>query len=786
MRSLDEAGRDRFIQTFFARGEELREAVKRRSLLADSQYPSASDVRWKIVFLNGAPADRLVVDCGEAFKPIEVWTYHEGVDAATNKPRERELVLYRPGPGEPFRLWVPSDSKRALYTSNMEYWLEQWEELRGRISAVRFDLQVCGEATRRVDRATGVPGLTGARERARDLIRPIENSRFLAAPKDLVLWARQAKNTQAPAPPPPLDVKAVELRFPERDGQRMRMRAYLQISTQGLQTKEENGKTTYAFVIQGIVEQDGKPFEELRVRYQLPVPAPGEPLVLAVDRSLRTDATFLLRLDVRDETSGAEARLTRGFKVPSEPTPDPVAVNVPGGDLVPLTLKKGKDSLILMPPPADVVLGLWRAEALVTGDRIKKVVFLVDGAAQLTRTSAPFTAEVRLARYPTEQTVRIEGYDEKGQLVASDEVILNQPRGALGVWVIDPPKGKRINGGKVHARAEIMVPDGRRVEDLEFKVNDETVAKLSKPPWEADVEIPSAVDLVYITVAVNLDDGSHAEAVRFVKSPEYLEEVDVNLVELYVTVNDKSGQLVPGLTKDDFEVLEAGKKQEVAKFELVQNLPLTVGVVIDTSGSMSQSLGQAERAAAEFLHRVIKPKDKAFAVSFAGRPRLDMPPTDDVEAVAQAINGLQAVGDTALHDALIQSLYYFRGMQGQRALVLLSDGDDNASYFAYKDTLEYARRSGVAIYAIGYNLSFGSGVRGKLTELAETTGGRLYTTDKPEELPAIYEQIERELRSRYFMAYNSDQKGPQSGYREVEVRVKKNGLKARTVRGTYQ
>jgi len=787
MRSLDEAGRDRFIQTFYAKGgQELRAAIDNRARLADSQYPSASDVRWQLVFLNGDPADRLVVDCGQAFKPIEVWTYRQGIDAATNKPRDRDVVLYRPGPGEPFRLWIPSDSKRALYTSSMEYWLEQWEELRGRITAVRFDLQVCRDATRKIDSATGVNGLTGARERARDLIKPLDNSAYLAAPKNLTLWMQQAAATKAPAPPPPLEVKSLELRFPELQGQRMRVRALVQIATKGLQTKEENGKTSYAFTLQGIVEQDGKPFEEMRVRYQLPVPQGGEPLVLAVDRSLRIDKAFLLRLAIKDETGGAETRLARGFQVPKYPTPDPVAVNVPGGDLVPLSIKSGKDSMVLMPPPADVVLGLWRAEALVTGDRIKKVVFSVDGVAQLTRTSAPFSAELRLARYPTEQTVRAEAFDEKGALVASDEVIINQPRGALGIWVVDPPKGKRINSGKVHARAEIMVPDGRRAEGVEFKVNDETVAKLTKPPWEADVEIPAAADLAYITAAVSLDDGSHAEAVRFVKSPNYLEEVDVNLIELYVTVNDKSGQLVPGLTQGDFEVYETGKKQEIAKFELVQNLPLTVGILLDTSGSMAQSLGLAEQAAIDFLHRVIKPKDKAFAVSFAGRPRLEMPPTDDAEAVAQSINGLQAVGDTALHDALIQSLYYFRGMQGQRALVLLSDGDDNASYFAYKDTLEYARRSGVAIYAIGYNLSFGSGVKGKLAELSETTGGRLYTTDKAEELPAIYEQIERELRSRYLLAYNSDQKGPQSGYREVEVRVKKNGLKARTVRGTYQ
>jgi Ca-activated chloride channel family protein len=126
-------------------------------------------------------------------------------------------------------------------------------------------------------------------------------------------------------------------------------------------------------------------------------------------------------------------------------------------------------------------------------------------------------------------------------------------------------------------------------------------------------------------------------------------------------------------------------------------------------------------------------------------------------------------------------------MTGQRALVLLSDGDDNSSYFKYKDALEYAKRSGVAIYTIGFNLSkIGGGIRSKLNELSESTGGRLFTTDKPQELPAIYAQIEKELRSRYLVAYNSDQKGAQAGYREIEVKVKKPGLKARTIRGTYQ
>jgi Ca-activated chloride channel homolog len=158
-----------------------------------------------------------------------------------------------------------------------------------------------------------------------------------------------------------------------------------------------------------------------------------------------------------------------------------------------------------------------------------------------------------------------------------------------------------------------------------------------------------------------------------------------------------------------------------------------------------------------------------------------------VEAVVRWFEDLQAVGDTALHDALVHSLYYFRGIKGQRALVLLSDGDDNASYIAYKDAVEYARRSGVAIYSIGYNLGMELGLKSKLAEIAETTGGKAFFANKPEELPAIYAQIERELRSRYLMAYNSNQTGGTPGaFREVEVKMKKNGLKARTARGYYQ
>ncbi|MFL6235578.1 MAG: VWA domain-containing protein, partial [Thermoanaerobaculia bacterium] len=648
---------------------------------------------------------------------------------------------------------------------------------------VRFDLQVCKEA-KKVDEATGVPGLTGVGVRA-SKIRPKDNSSYLAAPKDLAAWAREAAATEVPNASPELKVKSAEMHFPDSDRQRIVARMLVQLPPDSGLKPSADAKPYLRLVVEGMVEQQDKQFEDFRMRFQLPQPKPGEPVVLAVDRALRPKESFVLRLKIKDEVGGGEAWVSRGFRVPMEPVPDATVAVASQGELVPKNTVSGADSLLLLPPTEDVLIGLWRAEAIVTGEHIQKVTFLVDGKTQLTTSKKPFSAEVRLSSFPTEQTVRAEGYDAEGKLIAADNVIVNQPKGSFNVRIVSPAKGSRALGKRTLAKAEVFVPDGRILRAMEFRVNDQLVASLTKPPWQAEVPVPEG-DLVYLTAVATLDDGSHVEALRYLRAPENVSEVDVDLVELYTAVTDRSGNLVNDLKQDDFEVYEAGKKQELVKFDAVKNLPLTVCMLIDTSGSMASSLTPTQQAATGFLQSVMKPGDKAFAVSFARRPRLEIAPTDDVGAVVQAITGLQAVGDTALHDALVHSLYYFRGVKGQRALVLLSDGDDNSSYITYKEAMEYASRSGVAVYAIGLNLSFlDTGIKSKLGELATSSGGRAFFTNEPKELPAIYRQIETELRSRYLLAYNSTEAGTQTGFRPVEVKVKKPGLKARAEKGYY-
>ncbi len=819
--AMDEAERQTFIDQFLAADpipetpeNELVEGIRRRTLLALSSYLSPSDVRYRLLFLSGEPTSRQRIDCGLAFKPLEIWRYspaglagQRAIEAqrvlepevqreVTSKGKGKggrrlppwiespQVVLYLPSPGASYRMWEPFDSKRALYSSEMEYYLRQSQEIWGR--GRRFDRQACKEADL-VDRATGIEALWGYSKE-----RPTRGAiaTFVAPPTDLAAWARAAAATQLPEAKatfaPALGADALRVLFPRARRQRMVTRFLVTLPPEIQLQADSKGR--YRLILDGVVESDGKVFEDFRVRFELKSDVAGSAIPLAADQLLRPLTSFVIRLKVRDEISGAVGYLAAGFEVPREPRKEDAesALSALVGEVEDTeALISGPDALLLVPvPEGEVTLGLFRAEALVSGERIAKVVFLVDGVQQLTRARPPFTAEVRLAERPREQVVRAEGYDSEGQLVAADELILNQPRGAFRVRIVEPAAGEKAVG-EVPVRAEVVVPDERHVQEVEVQLDGETVATLSHPPWTTTLQVPATTEFSYLTVVARLDDDRWVEAVRVLNSTNELEELNIRLVELYTTVTDRSNHLVRGLTQEEFEVYEQGVAQEITKFELVENLPLTLGVTIDTSGSMTSSLVEAQRAGQAFLSNVLTPLDRCFVVGFSGKPTLRMAPTSDVESCSLGLDGLIAEGWTALHDAVVTSLYHMRELTGQRALVLLSDGDDTVSSVSFEDALEYARRSGVVIYTIGLDVSALSlDVRRKLAKLATETGGRTFYIHSASELGGVYGEIERELRSRYLIAYSPKSSGD-GGFREVEIKTKRRGLKVRTIRGYY-
>lgn len=258
----------------------------------------------------------------------------------------------------------------------------------------------------------------------------------------------------------------------------------------------------------------------------------------------------------------------------------------------------------------------------------------------------------------------------------------------------------------------------------------------------------------------------------------------MDLVQLFTTVLDGSGTPIPDLERGEFEVLEEGRPVEIRRFEHVDDLPLTLGFVVDTSTSMASSLPEARRAAVAFLDHLVEPEDRVFVLTFASEPFLAAPPTDDVRAVEAALERMRSMGWTSLHDAVAAGLHVFRGARGRRAMILLTDGDDTSSSAPYRDVLEFARRSGVAVYTVGLQVSpFDLGVRKKLGRLAEETGGRAFYISHAEELAGVYDQIERELRSQYLLAYLSAGPLPDGTPRPVEVVVRGGRLRSRTTHG---
>jgi Ca-activated chloride channel family protein len=232
-------------------------------------------------------------------------------------------------------------------------------------------------------------------------------------------------------------------------------------------------------------------------------------------------------------------------------------------------------------------------------------------------------------------------------------------------------------------------------------------------------------------------------------------------------------------------VLDEGKPVKISKFEYVKNLPLSIGLAIDTSGSMQPRMMEAQKAVAEFFQKTLRNGDKAFVFSFDTQPQLIQKWTPHLADLNAGLSKLRAEESTALYDAIVYSLYNFLGVRGQKALVVITDGKDTSSKFTWDQAVEYARRAAVPIYGIGIGIkSTEIDVRYKFGKFCNETGGNVYYIERAEDLRKIYTDIQNELRSQYLLGFYppADQK-PGSKWHEVTVQVDQG--RAKTIRGYY-
>ncbi len=297
--------------------------------------------------------------------------------------------------------------------------------------------------------------------------------------------------------------------------------------------------------------------------------------------------------------------------------------------------------------------------------------------------------------------------------------------------------------------------------------------------------------------------------------------VNSNLVSLYFTVRDKHGALIPDLTRDDCRVLEDKKEQKVRTFEARADQPLTLGILLDTSGSQQNVLPLEQQTGSTFLHRVLRDKDEAFLISFdvdvnlledytnnAGTLSRAMSKAEINTAAGNGAAGIPGLGQgtiptqgapkgTLLYDAVyLASGDKLRQEAGRKAEILLTDGEDQGSKYRVQDAIEAAQKANTIIYVIliadrgfysGGSIMLG-GYTGdqQMRRMTEATGGRVIDVgNNGKKLEAAFQQIEDELRTQYVMSYVPSNADFDGKYRAVEVQCKGDGIKVQARHGYY-
>ncbi|MDE3168345.1 MAG: VWA domain-containing protein [Acidobacteriota bacterium] len=249
--------------------------------------------------------------------------------------------------------------------------------------------------------------------------------------------------------------------------------------------------------------------------------------------------------------------------------------------------------------------------------------------------------------------------------------------------------------------------------------------------------------------------------------------VDTQLVLVPVTVHDKLNRPVSGLEKENFRVYEDRVEQPILQFAM-DDEPVAVGLIFDTSGSMQTKIGRSRQAAREFF-QVANPEDEFFLVEFGDTPYLRVPLTANTGEIENRLAFSIAKGSTALLDAIYMGLHEIRkSKKNKKALLIISDGGDNHSRYSMNEVRELVRESDVLIYSIGVFGSFGTpeeaGGPGMLTHISEETGARMFEADVTE-LPDIARKIGIELRNRYILGYSPKAQPRDGKYHRILVKV---------------
>ena len=297
---------------------------------------------------------------------------------------------------------------------------------------------------------------------------------------------------------------------------------------------------------------------------------------------------------------------------------------------------------------------------------------------------------------------------------------------------------------------------------------------------------------VLVTIALSMPlAGGSGPALQ--QRGDQILSVDVDRVNIVFTVFDNKGRFITGLEQNHFKVFEDNKPQDISNFSKDTNLPLSIALLIDSSASVREKIRFEQEAAVEFFYSILQRKmDQGLLVTFDDGVDLAQDYTDDPEVLAKAVRKIRPGGATSLYDAMyLAASKKLIGQQGRRVIILISDGEDNASERELTDTLEEVHRNDVVVYAISTTATAVQKSKGQeqgdkiLKKVTDETGGKVFFPRKLADLQVHFQNISEELRAQYSLAYRPTNVNRDGAFRKIRVEVADKNFQVRSRTGYY-
>lgn len=438
------------------------------------------------------------------------------------------------------------------------------------------------------------------------------------------------------------------------------------------------------------------------------------------------------------------------------------------------------------PPPDKGGIGALQLE-VEAPEGTASVEFLKDGQVEIRRNRPPWTYSIALGNIVRRTQVRAVARDKKGRYLGEDALILNNPTGRIGIEILLGPDDAIVDETRP---VTVSVTGGTgQIQQITLSLDDRMVARWPSCPCVTKIPVADLQRATIIAAEAVDSNGTRGDSVVALggSGGSFSGSVRVELVELPVTVLNAAAAPVTGLKPESFQILEDEKSVTIEGFGTTADLPLSLALAVDTSGSMTENFERVRLAARSFVTDLMQEGDEVVVLTFAWEAKVRLPWTETATALATKLDRIVPEGGTSLHDAVVRSLEQFRGRRGRQALVLLTDGEDTTSRTGWELAKRFAHTMRVPIYPIGLGLGkFDFSARKALNRLAEETGGEAFFPKTVDELKPVYDRIGLLLRSQYLIWYSSGSSKGDDEFRAIDVSVPAQpGLTIRTIRGYY-